>query len=706
VKTLKLLLPVLLSIAFLSLFLSFAYHSAQAQSSQPVDFKPPYREPFPTASDNTEIASANGNTAFNTPNTISYTRLSAGNGLIHGLVYYDGHLFASTRADPYLSHPPKILKIDPSSLHLDGVITLTMDLDGGEDIVGANGYIWVIMYSNPAKIIRVNPATMAGTTAVTLSGLTTNDCYGSQRDLCFGLSLKYAFGYLWAGGMDRLVRVNIIDPLAPTYGINDIFDYNSLALYNHVLLGSLTYSDNRLWASLLQYRISPEGYPSSTMLKIDPTNPSGNYQTTNLSPLFPDDIVYTHGHLYNSTENDPVSTSPSDIYKLPDSLTPYTITRASDSASYGLFLNPLDPDYFWGAYVSSPTNPTGKVKKFDLNSNGIVTDTLPGGFSDPSEIAFDPKGNMYVATWQDGSGIIEYTTPLSVTDLTISKSSNNAVLHWSHTQPEVTQYQVWRSTQPYFTPGDALSVNIGSKTSPFTTTVTYIDNGAIGDVNNNYYYMVKAVNSFGLVSMVSNRVGAFNYQLQETAGTDYNWVALSLTPPGINMASDLANYIQSNSNGSLSVLTISRWNVTAQSYDIFYPPFYPFGDFPVFMQYPYRIEVDVNVGNSVVWSLLGNIPNIGSYHYALQETAGTDYNWIMQPLDRSDIINTLGLANDIQTYSSAPVTVLTISRWNATAQSYDIFYPPFYPYGDFLTRPGYPYRVEVDVVSGNSVTWP
>jgi hypothetical protein len=703
VKTLKLLLPVLLSITFLSLFLSFAYHSAQAQSSQPGDFKPPYREPFPTASDNPEIASANGNTALNAPNTISYTRLSAGNGLIHGLIYYDGHLFAATRANPYLSHPPKILKIDPSSLRLDGVITLTMDLNGGEDIVAANGYIWVIMDSYPAQIIRVNPTTMAGTTAVTFSGLTTNTCYGIQGDLCFGLSLKYAFGYLWAGGMDRMVRVNINDPLAPTYGINDIFDYISRALYDHVLFGSLTYSNNYLWASLLQFQ-NPDKYQSSTMLKIDPTNPSTNYSYINLSPLFPDDMVYTHGHLYNSTENDPVSTSPSDIYKLPDSLTPYTITRASSSASYGLFLNPLDPDYFWGAYVSSPTNPTGKVKKLDLNSNGIVTDTLPVGFSDPSEIAFDPQGNMYVSTWQDGSGIIEYTAPLSVTNLTISKSGNDAVLSWSHTQPEVTQYQVWRSTQPYFTPGDALSVKIGSKTSPFTTTVTYIDNGAIGDVDNNFYYVVKAVNSFGLVSMVSNRVGAFNYQLRETAGTDYNWVALSLTHPGINMASDLANYIQSNSNGSLSVLTISRWNATAQSYDIYYHQS-GFGNFSVLNQYPYRVEVDVTSGTSVVWTLLGSVPNIGSYHYTLQETAGTDYNWVMQPLERTVITDTLGLANDIQAHSSAPVTVLTISRWNSTAQSYDIYYHQTH-FGNFSTHPGYPYRVEVDVTTGNTVTWP
>ncbi len=170
------------------------------------------------------------------------------------------------------------------------------------------------------------------------------------------------------------------------------------------------------------------------------------------------------------------------------------------------------------------------------------------------------------------------------------------------------------------------------------------------------------------------------------------------------MASDLANYIQSNSSGSVSVLTISRWNATAQSYDIYYHQS-DFGNFSVFNQYPYRVEVDVTTGDNVIWTLLGNVPSLSSYQYTLQETAGTDYNWVMQPSDRNTITDTSGLANDIQAHSSAPVTVSTISRWNATSQGYDIYYHQSH-FGDFITLLGYPYRVEVDVTIGTTVTWP
>jgi hypothetical protein len=403
--------------------------------------------------------------------------LDLGDNMIHGFIYYDGYLWGSTR-----TKPARILKIDPSTLEVDTRIILASGQNYGDDIVAAQGYIWVILFTNPAQLIRVDPDTVTAEVAVTFD----------QLDFIFGASLEYAFGYLWAGGRERIAQIDISDPLTPTY---QSYDYSSLVVDQSSLFNALTSNEDYLWGSM--YQLIATEFLSSTVVRIDPDIPT-NTLTETFSVIFPDDITYAGSHLYISSED---IGYPSDIYQFDTDPSTYTITRVADSASYGTFLNPLDHDILWGVYLGYP----GIIKKFDLIPSALVTITLPLNFDDPNELAFDESGNMYATTWAAPAGIVKYPAPTRVTDLGISQSGSDVVLNWGHLGGDVTHYQVWRSTERSFTPGDDLSAKIG-EAIPIGSTVTFTDNNAVGELIPNYYYVVKSVNSYGLVSPASNEV--------------------------------------------------------------------------------------------------------------------------------------------------------------------------------------------------------
>ena len=82
-------------------------------------------------------------------------------------------------------------------------------------------------------------------------------------------------------------------------------------------------------------------------------------------------------------------------------------------------------------------------------------------------------------------------------------------LNMSRAATTVTQYGIWRSTQPYFDP-DAMNCNCAKIGE--TVGLSFPDSGPIGDVANNYFYVVRAENSAGW-SPVSNRTGEFDFAL-------------------------------------------------------------------------------------------------------------------------------------------------------------------------------------------------
>ncbi|MBW6474857.1 MAG: C39 family peptidase, partial [Anaerolineaceae bacterium] len=298
--------------------------------------------------------------------------LGTGDNLIHGFIYDNGYLWASTRTSP-----ARIFKINPVSLDFERII-LTSGLNKGEDIISAGGYIWVILYTNPAKLVKINPNTMTWEVAISFQ----------SNEISYGGSLEYAFGSLWVGGLDRkIARVNIEN-------LNyQIFHYPEI--FSSTQFHALTSGGGFLWTSAPQSS-------RSAIVKINPNNPS-DYSFVVVNNLLPDDMAYVNNHLYIADE-----TSPSYLYKFANDLS-YTKELASNTSSYGVFINHNNPNYVYSAHIGSP----GFVKMFDLNLNLIHTFFLPSGFNDANEIAFDSSGFIYVTAWQSPAKIVKFSTALT-----------------------------------------------------------------------------------------------------------------------------------------------------------------------------------------------------------------------------------------------------------------------------------------------------
>jgi hypothetical protein len=87
---------------------------------------------------------------------------------------------------------------------------------------------------------------------------------------------------------------------------------------------------------------------------------------------------------------------------------------------------------------------------------------------------------------------------------------------------------------------------------------------------------------------------SLSFDLEATTGTDYTWVSLPLELDSLVMASDLEAHIESNSDPPTDCLTISQWNLTAQSYTHYTTMPIPMGDFALRPGRPYRVEVTVD----------------------------------------------------------------------------------------------------------------
>ncbi len=85
-------------------------------------------------------------------------------------------------------------------------------------------------------------------------------------------------------------------------------------------------------------------------------------------------------------------------------------------------------------------------------------------------------------------------------------------LRWQHV-PQYTRYEVWRSTVPYFQPGDPGSEQRGEVAAPTVgEDLVFDDAQAIGAAAANHFYVIRGINAYGSAG-ISNRVGAFNFAL-------------------------------------------------------------------------------------------------------------------------------------------------------------------------------------------------
>lgn len=110
-------------------------------------------------------------------------------------------------------------------------------------------------------------------------------------------------------------------------------------------------------------------------------------------------------------------------------------------------------------------------------------------------------------------GAFEYL-PLTAPDVRGARVPAGVELRWSDVGSGVQRYEVWRSAQPYFQPGDPGSERIAADVAPmpggevvFTDSQSHLGDAAINDA-----YLVLAVRG-SQISPLSNRVGEFDFGL-------------------------------------------------------------------------------------------------------------------------------------------------------------------------------------------------
>lgn len=100
----------------------------------------------------------------------------------------------------------------------------------------------------------------------------------------------------------------------------------------------------------------------------------------------------------------------------------------------------------------------------------------------------------------------------SVSDLAVSRSDDDALLTWTDLGGSVTGYEVWRSSEPYFLPGDGGSERIAQVGAE----ASYSDPDALGTPGTSCFYLVVPIGGGSTAYPPSNRVGVVNFAL--TAG--------------------------------------------------------------------------------------------------------------------------------------------------------------------------------------------
>lgn len=303
-----------------------------------------------------------------------------------------------------------------------------------------------------------------------------------------------------------------------------------------------------------------------------------------------------------------------------------------------------------------------------------------------------PGGEEIISTAVDGSAI---TTAPDAATVTISRlNSTTARLSWS-TVTGVDGYHIYRDTIPYFTPSG----------TPYATVTAgpYDDAGALGNIATNYFYVIRSACTNGFESANSNRVGEFDYRIRETATSDLNWIAIPLDS-SLLKASDLYTHLVQNTTLAMSVFTIERWNPLAQNYQVYLPSI-PATDFSLTLGGVYRVSVDITGATSAVWTIVGAVPPPDAFYYTLRKTATSDLNWIMVPLDRTTIVNALGLRTAIENEATPTTSVLTLEEWNTVGQNFTTYLSSSGAV-NFATRFGYPYRVTVGIEGSTSSIWP
>ena len=302
--------------------------------------------------------------------------------------------------------------------------------------------------------------------------------------------------------------------------------------------------------------------------------------------------------------------------------------------------------------------------------------------------AVDAAGNVGPMSDESEPVICDPIEP--VADLRASVSGNSIILTWTASIDAVS-YNVYRDTDPNFTPdktGGSNRIATGvNDEDPVVVGIQWTDwsDGVVGDVSDNYYYIVTAVSALDSESENSNVVGEYDIFLQTTVGLDWNLIALPLDDGSIRTASQLQAAIP-------NAKSVAYWNASQQRYVqyIYIAKGVEFNNFDVTPGYAYYVSVT----SDTIWTIVGNVT---APSFNLQTTDGSDWNTISVPLSRTDITKASQLQAAIPNADS-------VAYWNIFQQRYVqyIYIAKGVEFNNFNVVPGGAYYVSV---TKNSV-WP
>ncbi|HUV30540.1 MAG TPA: Ig-like domain-containing protein, partial [Acidobacteriota bacterium] len=282
--------------------------------------------------------------------------------------------------------------------------------------------------------------------------------------------------------------------------------------------------------------------------------------------------------------------------------------------------------------------------------------------------------------------VVNGAPPLAVNDLAIQIVGDNIDLSWSAVSSDtsgfaitVDRYVVYRGTSAYFnpTPADSIGATDGALLSLTDDNIGGVN--VVGDTLNQYFYVVQVVDIYGNRSAPSNRVGEYDYQLLETATTNYNLVAVPFANTGITTADDLITAI-----GSSNVFTVNQFIPASQSYQSRFAA--GFGvNFAVIPGGIYQ----VNAATDTLLSVAGDIPDSGTVSYTLITTATTDFGFMMIPFE---LESDFSVAQDV--IDAIPGVLNTLNNFVASSQSYVSRFAAGFG-TNFTVRAGKPYQANV-----------
>jgi hypothetical protein len=113
---------------------------------------------------------------------------------------------------------------------------------------------------------------------------------------------------------------------------------------------------------------------------------------------------------------------------------------------------------------------------------------------------------------------LQRAQPTVVADLRASKSGTNVALTWSDVGSIADHYEVWRGNKPYFAPtateGTLIASNVPRAAHAGDPINVTDQTSHLGNPDINDYYVVLAVSASGQKSVISNRVGGFDFRLE------------------------------------------------------------------------------------------------------------------------------------------------------------------------------------------------